>query len=284
MDPSRAGDLDERQPGSDLPLNTTSVSVSAAPGEAEGALTPHPSSALRESEKQAWPEWARAGESAGSDLELRRPAAGEVGGSPSVIGWGPWHGRSRTPARGATVPLGAAAVVAIAACTSVFVSLATVWLWGRTPAPVAADHAAPIVAPATKPPDVELTRAPLLVHPIGRPVALAPIIAAIKPDFPLPAFLAPPSRGRTIAPRKPVTPPSDFVVTSEPAGANVTINGVGYGPTPVTVRFLPPGPRRIRVTKTGYQSQEQVVGAEVVGSTPSVRIVLAELSGARGSQ
>lgn len=297
MDPSRAGDLDEQQPGSDLPPDTRGVPA-ADPDGAGGALTVHTSSALRESEKQAWPEWARAGDSAGRHLEPRRTAAGEVGVSQAVIGWSPWRGRSRSPSPAVTVPLGAATVVAIAACTSLFVSLATVWLWGRTAGAVPPKDATPMIAVAEKPPvpppPPEPTLAPLLVHPIGRPVALAPIIAAIKPDFPaLPAFLAPsprparptrPARSNAAAPRQVVTVPTHFVVTSDPAGANVTINGVGYGPTPVTIPFLPPGAKRIRVTKAGYQSQEQVVGARGAGSTPGVRIVLAELPGARGSQ
>jgi hypothetical protein len=73
---------------------------------------------------------------------------------------------------------------------------------------------------------------------------------------------------------------SDFVVTSDPEGANVTINGIGYGQTPVTVPFLPPGARRIRVTKSGYRSQEQVLSAGA-SSREEVRIVLAELPDSR---
>jgi hypothetical protein len=92
------------------------------------------------------------------------------------------------------------------------------------------------------------------------------------------------ARPNTVSPRTSRPDSSEFVVTSEPEGASVTINGVGYGLTPITVRFLPPGARRIRATKSGYQSQERVVAAEAAGSTASVRIVLAELPGSRGSQ
>jgi hypothetical protein len=47
-------------------------------------------------------------------------------------------------------------------------------------------------------------------------------------------------------------------IVSEPAGARVTVDGVGWGETPVTVNNLPPGAKRIRVTKAGYTSQERV--------------------------
>jgi cytoskeletal protein RodZ len=52
---------------------------------------------------------------------------------------------------------------------------------------------------------------------------------------------------------------SELVVTTQPAGARVTVNGVGWGVSPVTIRFLPPGEKRIRVSKEGYASVERVV-------------------------
>jgi cytoskeletal protein RodZ len=52
--------------------------------------------------------------------------------------------------------------------------------------------------------------------------------------------------------------PSLRVVT-EPAGARVTVDGVGWGQTPLTIRYLPPGAKRIRVTHEGYAAREQVV-------------------------
>src|SRR5262249_31324395 len=47
--------------------------------------------------------------------------------------------------------------------------------------------------------------------------------------------------------------PSDtelFVLT-QPAGASVTVNGVGWGAAPVTIRYLPPGEKLIRVSRDG---------------------------------
>jgi cytoskeleton protein RodZ len=46
-------------------------------------------------------------------------------------------------------------------------------------------------------------------------------------------------------------------ITSEPAGALVTVNGVGWGPTPVTIRYMPFGKKLIRLTKPGYASAQR---------------------------
>jgi hypothetical protein len=52
---------------------------------------------------------------------------------------------------------------------------------------------------------------------------------------------------------------TELVVTTDPAGARVTVNGIGWGTTPVTIRFLPAGQKRIRVTKEGYASEERMM-------------------------
>jgi hypothetical protein len=214
----------------------------------------------------------------------------------------------------ATTPLGAAAVVALATCTSVIVSLVTVWLWTRTIVAVTVSDAAPAAAAvanrlAEREPAPALSPQPgpstLVMHPLAH---LTPLARVVKAEIPYltapPSQTTPPSQStppRLAAPRRPAAPPrpaarpapvravtpratearrSDFVVTSDPEGANVTINGIGYGPTPVTVHFLPPGARRIRVTKSGYRSQEQVVSASA-DSREGIRIVLAELPDSR---
>jgi cytoskeletal protein RodZ len=52
---------------------------------------------------------------------------------------------------------------------------------------------------------------------------------------------------------------TELVVTTEPAGARVTVNGIGWGLAPVTIRHLPAGDKRIRVSKEGYATEERVV-------------------------
>jgi len=52
---------------------------------------------------------------------------------------------------------------------------------------------------------------------------------------------------------------TELVVTTQPAGARVTVNGIGWGIAPVTIRYLPAGDKRIRVSKEGYATEERVV-------------------------
>jgi cytoskeletal protein RodZ len=55
---------------------------------------------------------------------------------------------------------------------------------------------------------------------------------------------------------------TELIVTTQPAGARVTVNGIGWGITPVTIRYLPRGPKRIRVSKEGYATAERPVRLE----------------------
>ena len=63
----------------------------------------------------------------------------------------------------------------------------------------------------------------------------------------------------TAEPRQSADSVTELVVTTEPAGARVTVNGIAWGVSPVTIRHMPPGDKRIRVTKEGYASQERVL-------------------------
>jgi cytoskeleton protein RodZ len=60
-------------------------------------------------------------------------------------------------------------------------------------------------------------------------------------------------------PRVSVNSVTELVVTTEPAGARVTVNGIAWGVSPVTIRHLSPGDKHIRVTLEGYASQERVL-------------------------
>jgi len=52
---------------------------------------------------------------------------------------------------------------------------------------------------------------------------------------------------------------TELVVTTQPAGARVTVNGIGWGTSPVTIRYLTPGDKRIRLSKEGYTAKERVL-------------------------
>jgi len=55
----------------------------------------------------------------------------------------------------------------------------------------------------------------------------------------------------------------------------VTVNGIGWGQTPVTIRYLPFGKKLIRATKPGYVSGQRVLD---FGSDHRVRSVRVQLS------
>ncbi len=67
--------------------------------------------------------------------------------------------------------------------------------------------------------------------------------------------------------------PAELVITTQPDGARVTVNGVGWGTSPVTIRHLPPGSKRIRVTKHGYTAGERSITIDE-GARRAVRIDL----------
>jgi hypothetical protein len=48
-------------------------------------------------------------------------------------------------------------------------------------------------------------------------------------------------------------------VTSDPSGARVTVNGIGWGETPLTIEHLSPGMKTLRVTREGCASEERIV-------------------------
>jgi len=63
-------------------------------------------------------------------------------------------------------------------------------------------------------------------------------------------------------------------ITSNPNGARVTINGIGWGQTPVTVRNLPLGTKTVRLTSDGYTSQQRTVQLSAGGAFAAVHVAL----------
>jgi hypothetical protein len=68
-----------------------------------------------------------------------------------------------------------------------------------------------------------------------------------------------------------------LVVRSTPAGARVTVNGVGWGVTPVAIRYLPFGTVRIRLGKTNHVSQERTVELSPTEPSRVLRVTLPAL-------
>jgi cytoskeletal protein RodZ len=100
----------------------------------------------------------------------------------------------------------------------------------------------------------------------------APAVTA--PANPAPAVTdpAPEASSGTMPPPGPAAGTGLSIVT-EPRGARVTVNGVGWGETPVTIHHLPPGRKQIRVTLDGYQSVERIVQTDA-GASRRVTIQL----------
>lgn len=88
-------------------------------------------------------------------------------------------------------------------------------------------------------------------------------------------------KGAVTAAREPAATAEggSLVVITEPDGARVTINGVGYGTTPLTIPYLPPGTKRVRVTKAGFATEERVVSADAASAAAALRIDLREAGG-----
>lgn len=198
-------------------------------------------------------------------------------------------------------------VVATAAVTSVCVSLLTIWMWGAggssavasipTPSAAAMERDAGASSPDPAPrvsepmtPQARQVEAPprqvetpaRQVGPPAQPAATPPKISRITEAASAPA----PSRrsDTTPAPPSPAansSTSSRLVITTEPDGASVTINGVGWGTTPLTIRYLPPGTKRIRVTRPGYHTEERVVSVDAGRGPAPLRITLREASETR---
>jgi hypothetical protein len=65
-----------------------------------------------------------------------------------------------------------------------------------------------------------------------------------------------------------------MTVTSTPEGARVTVNGIGWGETPVTISHLPPGQKVVRVTKEGYESQQRIISIPDDRRSADIRVTL----------
>jgi cytoskeletal protein RodZ len=85
---------------------------------------------------------------------------------------------------------------------------------------------------------------PALAH------ASLPVIDAIEPA---PAEVP-------AVPTAPVA--TQLVIATQPEGARVTVDGIGWGLTPVTIRHLTEGSKRIRVTADGYAAVERVIDVQ----------------------
>jgi cytoskeleton protein RodZ len=96
---------------------------------------------------------------------------------------------------------------------------------------------------------------------VPSPEATQPPAAAIPP----PETATPAAAVPTDAAVQPAQAPAvavavtELVVTTEPEGARITVNGIGWGSSPATIQYLEPGQKRVRVSKEGYAAVERVL-------------------------
>ena len=141
------------------------------------------------------------------------------------------------------------------------VALVTLWAATRAQWQSAPQVIDPVSAatPAAAPMAAASAAQPVETAPDGIP----PDAAAGAPVEPQPPALPVPAAAMaTDAPADVAAPAAvdvALVVTSAPDGARVLVDGIGWGQTPITIRHVPPGDRRLRVVRDGYVSHEQRV-------------------------
>ena len=129
-------------------------------------------------------------------------------------------------------------------------------------------HGPWIVAPtaALRPSGVAAT-APLLHKVVANPEpANIPVVK--RPETTSSSVVPVPAAPVSIA------RPGQLRVVTVPPGARVTVDGVGRGMTPLTIRHLPPGAKRVRVTKDGYSGAERMISLAEGDPGRTVRIPL----------
>ena len=89
--------------------------------------------------------------------------------------------------------------------------------------------------------------------------------------------LSPDNRAADAATAEPRTFDPQLDIVTDPAGARVTVDGVGWGSTPVSIRYLPPGRRRLRVTREGFATEERVIDFAANQQRTTVRFTLRPL-------
>jgi hypothetical protein len=139
-----------------------------------------------------------------------------------------------------------------------------------TPAAAAATPA-PIVLERTADTSVVAERPAVQPDPVARPAQPrpAPRTAAVAATTGTTRPAAARARRTTVAPAR-------LVISTTPAGAFVTVDGIGWGQTPARIGYLPPGTKRVRVTKAGYASQERTI--TVGEQTATLNIALRPLA------
>jgi cytoskeletal protein RodZ len=66
----------------------------------------------------------------------------------------------------------------------------------------------------------------------------------------------------------------ELVISSNPSGAQVTVNGIGWGVTPLRIQHLPLGNKRLRLTQAGYLGEERAVSLDATSHLRRLHVQL----------
>ena len=119
---------------------------------------------------------------------------------------------------------------------------------------------------------------PLQPASVGAVAGVAALAGGSGPS----AAVQPATPPGPVVPTEPDTPPppsrppvTELVVTTSPPGARITVNGINWGMSPVAIRHLPAGAKRIRATKDGFVAAERVLAVSD-GERQALRLRLSD--------
>jgi serine/threonine-protein kinase len=148
------------------------------------------------------------------------------------------------------------------------------------PAPRASAETTPAETVAPERPAPDATTAP------GRAATEAPVPAAAKPTSPPDAARTESAAANPPAPVPPTpsraTPTAGaarLLVRSTPGGATVTVDGVDRGTTPLVLRDLPIGTRRVTIARRGYTIAERSITLSGDRPSRSIEVTLVPIAG-----
>jgi len=87
----------------------------------------------------------------------------------------------------------------------------------------------------------------------------AALVADLAPSDATPAAVVTQAVVEPTQAPAPAVTGTELIITTEPEGARVTVNGIGWGSSPASIPNLEAGQKRIRVSKEGYVAVERVL-------------------------
>jgi hypothetical protein len=165
----------------------------------------------------------------------------------------------RAPRRGSPlVPMAVLSAVAIVALFGVALTVSD-----DEPSTLTARSSAPVTSP---PQPVAIATSTQAATELPKPVAARPEAATKLPEAtsvpaaPKPAVVRPARAAATAsAAATPRAAEGELRITSNPTGSRVTVDGIGWGQTPLTIGHLTFGTKTVRLTHDGYRSHQAVV-------------------------